>query len=57
MNAVAIPIIKSVLRASTMVEARKLAEQALGLATPDEIEELVKEHMSRRFADDVLKVS
>jgi phosphotransferase system enzyme I (PtsI) len=57
MNAVAIPVIKSVIRASTQTEARQLADQALALGTPDEIEELVREHMSRRFADDVLKTS
>jgi phosphotransferase system enzyme I (PtsI) len=57
MNAVAIPFIKSVIRASTMAEARQLADQALTLATPDEIEALVKEHMSKRFSEDVLKGS
>jgi phosphotransferase system enzyme I (PtsI) len=57
MNAVAIPMVKSVLRASTMAEARKLADSALGLATPEEIEDLVREQMARRFPDEVLKVS
>jgi phosphotransferase system enzyme I (PtsI) len=57
MNAVAIPFIKSVIRASTLVEARRLADQSLTLATPDEIEALVKEHMSKRFSEDVLKGS
>ena len=56
MNAVAIPVIKSVLRASTFTENRALADQALGLGTPDEIEALIREHMSRRFPEDVLKV-
>jgi phosphoenolpyruvate-protein phosphotransferase (PTS system enzyme I) len=57
MNAVAIPIVKSVLRASTMAEARKLADQALTLPTSDEIEELIRDHMAKRFSDDVLKIS
>src|SRR6185295_18398462 len=35
MNAVAIPVVKSVLRASTMSEARRLADEALKLSTPD----------------------
>ena len=56
MNAVAIPVVKSVLRASTMEEARRLADQALQLATADEIEELVREHMTKRFPEEVLKV-
>jgi phosphoenolpyruvate-protein phosphotransferase (PTS system enzyme I) len=56
MNAVAIPLVKSVLRASTAAEARKLADTAMGLATADEIEELVREQMAKRFPDEVLKV-
>jgi phosphotransferase system enzyme I (PtsI) len=56
MNAVAIPFIKSVIRASTMTESQKLANQALLLATPEEIEALVKTHM-KRFSEDVLKGS
>jgi phosphoenolpyruvate-protein phosphotransferase (PTS system enzyme I) len=55
MNAVAIPVIKSVVRASTLAEAQALADQALTLATPDDIEALVKEHMSKRFSEDVFK--
>jgi phosphotransferase system enzyme I (PtsI) len=57
MNAVAIPVVKSVLRGSTMAEARRLADQALTLATPDEIEALVKDHMAKRFPDDPTKLS
>jgi len=55
MNAVAIPVVKSVVRASTFEEAQRLADQALTLATPDEIEELVRGHMAKRFPEDVLK--
>jgi len=55
MNAVAIPVVKSVVRASTFEEAQRLADHALTLATPDEIEELVRDHMAKRFPEDVLK--
>jgi phosphotransferase system enzyme I (PtsI) len=55
MNAVAIPMVKSVLRASTMAEARRLADQALALGTPEEIEALVREHMARRFPEEAVK--
>jgi phosphotransferase system enzyme I (PtsI) len=55
MNAVAIPMVKSVLRASTIAEARRLADQALSLPTPEEIEALVKEHMARRFPEEAVK--
>jgi phosphotransferase system enzyme I (PtsI) len=57
MNAVTIPMVKSVLRASTMAEARKLADQALQLSTAEEIEELVKQHMAKRFSEEILKTS
>jgi phosphotransferase system enzyme I (PtsI) len=57
MNAMTIPMVKSVLRASTMTEARALADEALELATAGAIERLVKEHMARRFSEDVLKIS
>jgi phosphotransferase system enzyme I (PtsI) len=51
MNAVAIPVVKSVLRASTIDEAKQLADQATRLPTPDEIEDLIREHMTKRFPD------
>ena len=58
MNGVAIPMVKSVLRASTMAEARKLADTALALSTPEEIEELVREQMGNAYPLDVpLEVS
>ena len=34
MNAVSIPVVKSVIRASTVAEARQLADQALTMSTP-----------------------
>ncbi len=55
MNAVAIPVIKSVVRASTLSEAQALANEALTMASPEEIEAMVREHMSKRFPEDVLK--
>ncbi len=51
MNAVSIPMVKSVLRACSMEDSRRLAEQALQLSTPEEIEQLIKEHMSRRLPE------
>ena len=53
MNAVAIPLVKSVLRASTLDEAKRLAAEALTLGTPEEVEELVRDHMARRFPDEI----
>ena len=55
MNAVAIPVVKSVLRASTLDEARQLADQATRLPTPDDIEDLIREHMTKRFPDSTWK--
>ena len=54
MNAQAIPLMKSVIRASSMSDARRLAREALTLHTADEIEELLREHMSTRFPANVL---
>jgi phosphotransferase system enzyme I (PtsI) len=51
MNAVSIPMVKSVLRACSMEDSRRLADQAMQLAAPEEIEQLVKEHMSRRLPE------
>ncbi len=51
MNATAIPMVKSILRASTYKEARGLVDEALNLASADEIESLLRDHMARRFSD------
>ncbi|MFH0899604.1 MAG: phosphoenolpyruvate--protein phosphotransferase [Pseudomonadota bacterium] len=56
MNSVAIPTVKNVLRSSTLAEARELADRALQLATAEEIEALVREHMSKRYPPEVLQV-
>jgi phosphotransferase system enzyme I (PtsI) len=45
-----IPLLKSIIRASTMAEAEKLASQALALPTEGEVENLVYSAMRSRFA-------
>lgn len=55
MNAVAIPMVKSVLRASVMAEAQRLAADALELATAAEVEDLVQNRMAEHFPGDVLR--
>jgi phosphotransferase system enzyme I (PtsI) len=47
MNASAIPLVKSVLRATSAADARRLTEKALTLGLTDDVEQLVKEHMAR----------
>jgi phosphoenolpyruvate-protein kinase (PTS system EI component) len=44
-----IPIVKSVLRATRLADAERLAAAALGLRTESEIEELVYNVMYERF--------
>ncbi|MES1207207.1 MAG: putative PEP-binding protein, partial [Pseudomonadota bacterium] len=44
-----IPLVKSIIRASTMVEAEKLANAALALRTESEVEDLVYKAMYDRF--------
>jgi len=55
MNPTAIPIVKSVLRSSTVEEAKKIAEEVLAKATVGEIERVVWDAMSQRFPEHVLK--
>jgi phosphotransferase system enzyme I (PtsI) len=45
-----IPLLKTIIRASTIAEAEKLANQALALATEAEVENLVYNVMYDRFA-------
>ena len=52
MNSTTIPIVKSVLRGSSLLAAKQLAEQAMGLATTDEIEALVNDFMKRHYSSD-----
>ena len=44
-----IPLLKSIIRASTYAEAEKLASAALALATESEVEDLVYNVMYDRF--------
>jgi len=44
-----VPEIKTIIRATTYVEARELAERCLSLSTPSEVRTIVGEFMSRRF--------
>ncbi len=45
---------KSVLRGTTLKDARQLAEQSLTMATAEEIEKFVHEHMTRVYPADLL---
>jgi phosphotransferase system enzyme I (PtsI) len=55
MNPTAIPIVKSVLRSSTVEESKKIADDVLAKATVGEIERVVWDAMSQRFPEHVLK--
>ncbi len=57
MNATSIPVVKNIIRASTMADAKQLAEQLLQLATVEEIEARVHAEMTRRFSPDLLRAS
>lgn len=57
MNSTAIPVVKSVLRGTTLEQARGLADQALAMATAQEIEALVQDAMSRRYPEELLKAA
>ena len=51
MNAMAIPVIKSVIRQFNLEEAREMAFKALGMVTVDEINDFATREMSRRFPE------
>ena len=57
MNATAIPVVKQVLRASSLQESRRFAEEVLSLSTADEIERRVLELMQQRFPDELLRAA
>src|SRR5260370_1428081 len=57
MNPTAIPVVKSVLRGSTLQAARKLAEQALALPTAQMIEALVQEQMAKWYPAELLEAA
>jgi phosphotransferase system enzyme I (PtsI) len=57
MNSTAIPVVKSVLRGTSLQQAKELAEQALSMATAQEIENLVQETMSKSYPEELLKAA
>jgi phosphotransferase system enzyme I (PtsI) len=52
MNVLSIFRVKKILRAYTYRECRELVEEALHLATPEEIEELVRANLRKKFAEE-----
>jgi phosphotransferase system enzyme I (PtsI) len=57
MNSTSIPVVKSVIRASTIVEARHLAQEVLALPTVEEVEAWVHKAMKSRFSEDLLRAA
>ncbi len=57
MNSTSIPVVKSVIRASSQVEAQRLASDVLGIATVEEVEAFVQREMGTRFSDDLLRAA
>jgi phosphotransferase system enzyme I (PtsI) len=57
MNSTAIPVVKSVLRGTTLEAAKSLAEAALSMATAQEIEAMVQEAMSKAYPEELLKAA
>jgi phosphoenolpyruvate-protein phosphotransferase (PTS system enzyme I) len=51
MNAMAIPVVKSVIRQTRLEEAREMAEKALSMVTVDEINDFATQEMNRRFPE------
>jgi phosphotransferase system enzyme I (PtsI) len=51
MNAMAIPVVKSVIRQFPLEEARDMAQNALNMVTVDEINDLATQVMSKRFPE------
>jgi phosphotransferase system enzyme I (PtsI) len=57
MNSTSLPIVKSVLRGSSLAAARELAEKAMSLSTTEEIEALVQAHMAGNYSADLLEAA
>jgi phosphotransferase system enzyme I (PtsI) len=57
MNSTSIPVVKSVIRASTIAEAKRLANDVLALPTVEEVERCVHESMKTRFSEDLLRAA
>jgi phosphotransferase system enzyme I (PtsI) len=51
MNPTSIPVVKRVIRMTSLGEARKIARQALALATVEEVNDYVSSEMDHRFPD------
>jgi phosphotransferase system enzyme I (PtsI) len=51
MNPTSIPVIKRVIRMTSLSEAREIARQALSLATEEEVNDYVSREMDHRFPD------
>jgi phosphotransferase system enzyme I (PtsI) len=51
MNALAIPVVKHVIRSFTVKDAREMAAHALELVTVEEINEFSAQEMKRRFPE------
>jgi phosphotransferase system enzyme I (PtsI) len=51
MNSTSVPLVKSVLRSTTLAEARALAEEVLSLSSAEEIERLVRAKMAGYLND------
>jgi phosphoenolpyruvate-protein phosphotransferase (PTS system enzyme I) len=57
MNSTSIPVVKSVIRASTLQESRQLAAEVLVLPTVEEVEACVQRAMAARFSEDLLRAA
>jgi phosphotransferase system enzyme I (PtsI) len=51
MNAMAIPVVKRVIRMTALSEAKEIARQALLLPTVEEVNDYVTQEMDRRYPD------
>jgi phosphotransferase system enzyme I (PtsI) len=57
MNSTSIPVVKSVIRASALGEAKRLASEVLELATTEAVEQHVHRTMAARFPEDLLRAA
>jgi phosphotransferase system enzyme I (PtsI) len=57
MNSTAIPVVKSVLRGTSLTTAKEMAEAALAMKTAAEIEAFVQDTMSKFYPEELLKAA
>ena len=57
MNSTSIPVVKSVIRSSSLMEAKRLVDEILELPTVAEVEDHVHEAMAKRFSEDLLRAA